>query len=90
MPVKTNMTLLMSHVSTAASELGIECQLTAKDEVSATHFDKALTDYHAGQINFVGRAPPVTWHELTARRTHEEHGICVKFHELIRFDTSCL
>ena len=90
MPVKTRMTLLMSHVSTAASEIGIVCQLTAKDEVSATNFAQALTDFYAAQIKLIGRAPPVTWHELTAWRTHEEHGICVKIHELIRVDTSCL
>jgi hypothetical protein len=86
MPVKTRMTLLMSHVSTAASEIGIVCQLTAKDEVSATNFAQALTDYYAAQLKFFGRAPPVTWHELTAWRTHEEQ----KIHELIRVDTSCL
>ena len=93
MPVKTRITLLMSHVSTAASEsskVGIVCQLTAKDEVSATNFAQALTDFYAAQIKLIGRAPPVTWHELIAWRTHEEHGTCVNCHELIRVDTSCL
>ena len=83
MPVKTRMTLLMSHVSTAASEIGIVCQLTAKDEVSATNFAQALTDFYAAQLESKS-APPVTWHELIALRTHEEHGTCVNFHELIR------
>ena len=68
MPVKTKVTLFMSHGSPAASELCIERQLIAKDEVSATHFAQALTDYYAAQKKFFGRDPPVTWQELTAWR----------------------
>ena len=62
MPVKTKMTLLMSHVSTASdSETpSLVCQLTAKNEVAASNFAKSLKEYWDAKVAFLGMAPPVT------------------------------
>ena len=61
MPVKTKMTLMMSHVSTAPQEpVSLVCQLTAKNEVAATNFAKSLKEYYDGTLALRNMTLPVT------------------------------
>eukprot|EP00435_Cladocopium_sp_Y103_P006542 s2117_g2.t1 len=61
MPIKTKMTLLMNHVSTASEPISIVCQLTAKDEASATHFVQTLKDLVEAERQLAGHPLPVTF-----------------------------